>query len=198
MNNVLYKFAAAETATEAHDETHESTGTAAPAEHKAEGGILGFSIGAFVIQLITFILVFALLKKFAFDKIVKMLDARHNTIDEGVRHGLEMQKEREKVAHETEKAVRDARHRADEIISDAHKEGRDMVRQAEKAAHQKSEALLADAEARVNEEASQAKRKLERDLVGLVSEATEAVVGEKVDASKDAELIDKALKRGKK
>ncbi len=47
------------------------------------------------------------------------------------------------------------------------------------------------------EETEHARRKLEKDLVGLVSEATEAVVGEKVDAKKDAELIKKAMK-GKK
>lgn len=163
-----------------------------------EGGILGFSVQAFVIQIITFILVFLLLKKFAFNKIVAMLDQRHKVIDEGVRHGQQMKHEREKFEKETAGIAREARHQADEIISDAQKEAREIIREAEKAASKKSDIILKDAEARIKEEAEQAKRRVEKDVAALVSEATEAVVEEKVDAKKDAELIDKAIKKGRK
>jgi F0F1-type ATP synthase membrane subunit b/b' len=53
---------------------------------------------------------------------------------------------------------------------------------------------LADAEVRIHEETEHARRNLEKELVGLVSEATETIVGEKVDAKKDAELVKKAMK----
>lgn len=168
------------------------------AETTTEGLPLGLSPSAFVIQLITFILVFLLLKKFAFNPIVRLLNKRHQVIEEGVKHGLEMQKERERIEKETAKIIREARHDADTIIGDAQKEGREIVREAEKVAHKKSEIMLADAEARINEEADQARRRLEGEIAGLVSEATEAVVEEKVDAKKDADLIDKAIKKGRK
>lgn len=170
----------------------------AATETAESGGILGFNIQAFIIQIITFILVFIILKKFAFDKIIAMLDERHKVIDEGVRHGQQMQKEREHFEKETAKIAREARHQADEIISDAQKESRDIIREAEKAAHKKSEIMLADTELRINEEVAQAKRKLEKDVANLVSEATEAVVEEKIDAEKDSELINKAIKKGRK
>ena len=54
--------------------------------------------------------------------------------------------------------------------------------------------MLADAEARIAEESVQAKRKLEKDLIGLISEATEAIVGEKIDAKKDAQIVDRIIK----
>jgi F-type H+-transporting ATPase subunit b len=168
------------------------------AASESSGGILGFSLEAFVIQVLTFILVFLLLKKFAFNRIVRLLDKRHEVIETGVRHGLEMQKERENLEKETAKIVREARHDADEIISGANKEAREIVREAEKKAHKKTEVMLADAEARINEESEQARRKLEREIAELVSEATEVVVEEKVDAKKDADLIDRAIKRKKK
>ena len=167
-------------------------------EHAAEGLPLGLSPQAFLIQLITFILIFFLLKKFAFEPIVKMLNKRHEVIEAGVKHGTEMEKERAELTKQTEKVIREARHDADRIISDAQKEGRELVREAEKSAHKKTETMLADAEARINEEADQARRKLEREIAGLVSEATEAVVEEKVDAKRDADLIDRAIKKGRK
>jgi len=170
----------------------------ASSEAAESTGILGFNIKAFIIQIITFVLVFIILKKFAFNKIIAILDERHKVIDEGVRHGQQMQKERERFEKDTAKIARDARHQADEIISDAQKESRDIIREAEKAAHVKSERMLADAEVRINEEIEQARRKLEKDVAELVSDATEAVVEEKVDSKKDTELINKAIKKGRK
>jgi len=168
------------------------------ATEEATGGILGLSLQAFVIQIVTFILVFLLLKKFAFDRIVKMLDKRYIIVEKGVRHGLEMERERAKLEKETAKIVREARHSADDIIGDAQKEAREKIRDAEKSAHKKTDVMLADAEVRINEELDQARRKLEKEIVGLVSEVTEAVVEEKIDAKKDADLIDKAIKKGRK
>lgn len=170
----------------------------AAVEETAEGLPLGLSGSAFIIQLITFILIFFILKKFAFTPIVKLLNRRREVIDEGVKHGLEMEKEKAKLQEENAKVLNKARHQADEIISDAQKEAREIVREAEKSAHKKSENILKDAEARIAEEAEQAKRRLEKDVANLVSEATEALVEEKVDTKKDSALIDKAIKKGRK
>lgn len=157
-------------------------------------GALGISPGAFIIQLITFVFVFALLKKYAFTPIVKLLEERRKVIDEGVKAGQQMAKEREKLEQEIAQVMRDARTEADKIINTGHKEAREIMREAEKGAQRKVEVMLADAEARIAEDSQQARRKLEKEIVGLVSEATEAIVDEKVDSKKDAELIDKALK----
>ncbi len=160
-------------------------------------GALGINPGAFIIQLISFLLVFLLLKKFAFAPIIKALEERRQVIDDGVKLGQKLEKERAKQDEEVAKVMREARHEADKIIATGHKEAREVLRDAEKVAAKKAEAILADAQARITEEEAGSRRKLEKDIVGLVSEATEVVVGEKLDAAKDAKLIDKALK-GKK
>jgi F-type H+-transporting ATPase subunit b len=160
----------------------------------AEEGILGLSAEAFIIQLATFILVFALLKKFAFNRIVRMLDERHKTIDDGVRMGLRMEEAKAKLDEDVTKTLREARAEADDIIAAAQKESREAIREAEKAGQRKVDSMITDAEARIEEDAKHARNKLEKELIGLVSEATETVVGEKVDARKDAELVKKAMK----
>ncbi len=166
---------------------------------KATGlGALGVNAMAFAIQLITFVLVFLLLKRFAFAPIGRMLEKRRQTIEDGVKLGLKLEKERDKLEDEVAKITREARHEADRIIAAAHKDAREVLRDAEKAAQRKADAMLADAEVRIHEETKAAKRKLEKDIVGLVSEATEAIVEEKVDSAKDAALIDKALKGRKR
>lgn len=161
-------------------------------------GVLGINPVAFIVQLISFIIVFLLLKKFAFSPIVKLLSERHKVIDDGVRMGMRMEKEKAKLDEQVAETMRDARHKADQIIADANKEARQVVHDAEKAAQHKVNLILADADARIEEDAAQARKKLEKDIVGLVSEATEAIVGEKIDSQRDAELVAKALKGQKK
>ena len=155
---------------------------------------LGISPSAFLIQLITFLIVFMLLKRYAFTPIVKKLEERRKVIEDGVKLGQKLEKQQAKLDEEVAKVMREARHDADKIIATGHKEAREVIRDAEKTAQRKAETILADAEVRIGEESEQAKRRLERDLVGLVSEATETIVGEKVDPKRDAELIKKAMK----
>jgi F-type H+-transporting ATPase subunit b len=169
---------------------------AATEETGSTGGAeaLGLSFSAFLIQLITFVIVFLILNKFAFKPIGKKLEERRKVIDDGVKLGLELEKEREALKKEVAEIERDARHEADKIIATGHKEARAIMSETEKATARKTETMIADAEARIEEESLQAKLSLEKDIVGLISEATEALVGEKVDPKKDAELIDKILK----
>jgi len=158
---------------------------------------LGVDLKSLIFQLITFILIFLILKRFAFKPISKVLQERRKVIDDGVRMGLRMEKEKAKLDEDVKNTMKEARQEADKIIATAHKEAREVVRDAEKSAQRKADSMLTDAQERIEEEKRQAKKKLEKEIVGLVSEATETIVHEKVDSKKDAQLIDEAIK-GKK
>lgn len=155
---------------------------------------LGVDAKSLIFQLITFFLVFLILKRFAFKPITKMLIERRKTIEDGVKMGQRMEKERAKLDAEVTQLMRDARIEADKIIGNGQKEAREIIREAEKVGQRKVDTMLKDAEARIAEETEQSKRKLEKEILGIVSEATEAIVEEKVDAAKDSKLIEKALK----
>jgi F-type H+-transporting ATPase subunit b len=165
------------------------------AEETATKGLpLGLSLSAFVVQLVTFIFAFLVLKKFAFAPIVKLLEKRRQTIEDGVLLGEKMEKLQANLQVEGDEIIRKARGEADNIVAIAHKESRDVIQEAEKNAKLKAETIIKDADARISEDAEHARRGVEKDIVGLVSEATEAVVHEKVDAKKDSEVINKVLR----
>ena len=170
---------------------------AAEAEEAVSGSplaALGVDLKSFIFQITTFIFVLIILKKFAFKPISKLLAERRKTIDDGVKMGLRMEKEKAKLDEDVAKTMREARVDADKIIANAHKEARDVVREAEKTAARKAETMLSDAEVRIEGESERAKLALEKDIIGLISEATEAIVGEKVDIKKDRAIIDKILR----
>lgn len=166
------------------------------AAESSESGLsaLGVDPKAFLIQLITFVLVFLVLRRYAFVPIVKVLRERRETIESGVRLGEEMQKERAKLDAEVEKALRQARQEADGIIASAQDTARQTVREAEDKARDKAAGILKDADSRIAQDTARARQQLEKELVGLISDVTEAIIDEKVDAKKDAQLIERALK----
>jgi len=156
-------------------------------------GALGFNWGSFLIQVASFILVFLILKRFAFKPILRVLADRRKLIEDGVKLGEEMKKKTAELEEEIAEKLRKARATADEIIGTAQVEARDLVKSAEEGARAKVEQISAEAQDRIKRDTLAAKKQLEKELVGLISEATEAIIEVKIDAKKDAELIDKAL-----
>lgn len=157
-------------------------------------GALGVDGKAFLIQLITFVLAFFVIKKWAVGPITKIMDERHKTIEAGVNLGDQMKKDQVAMEAKVAETLAGARTEADGIIASAHETSRQTVREAEEKARDKAAGVMKAAEQRIAADTKQARQQLEGELVGLISEATEAIIGEKVDAKKDAELIDRALK----
>ncbi len=159
---------------------------------------LGVNGKSFLFSLVTFTLAFLLLRRFALKPITKMLAERRRVISDGILLGEQMEKEKARLDGTAAEIVREARHEADKIISIAHKESRELIHLAEKDAKVKVEAIMKDADERIGEDADRARRGVEKDIVNLVSEATEAVVGETIDGSKDAAIVDRIVKGRKR
>jgi len=157
-------------------------------------GALGVDGKALIIQLITFLLAFWVLKRYAFSPILKVMAERRQTIEKGVKLGEQMQKDKAELDAKVEAELHKARQEADGIIASAQDTSRQTIRQAEEAAKQKADGIIKAAEDRIAQDTARARRQLEGEIVSLVSEATEAIIGEKVDAKKDAALIEQALK----
>jgi F-type H+-transporting ATPase subunit b len=157
-------------------------------------GALGIDSKALIIQIVTFLLAFWALQHWAFKPIVQLMERRRETIEKGVKLGEQMQKEQAELEKKVAEKLHDARRQADDIIAEAKTLSQQTVQAAEEKAGEKAAGIIASAEDRIKRDTTRARKQLEGELVGLISEATEAIIGEKVDAGKDAALIDKAMK----
>lgn len=168
----------------------------AASEAEAASGLaaLGVDGKTFVIQLATWILVLLVLKKYAFGPIIKTLEKRRKTIEEGLQLTQDMASEKQKLDEEVVKAQRQARIEADELLSGSREQADAMIRAAEEKAQAKADNMINEAKKKIEEESKRAKRELEKDMVELVIQATEFVAREKIDAKKDKVLITEALK----
>ena len=156
-------------------------------------GALGVDGKALVIQLITFILAYLVLRKFAFGPIVRILQERRKVIEDSVKLGEKMRSDEAKLEEKIEQKLHETRKQADQIIADATESAKQIVREAEGSAKSRADIIVKEAEEKTKQELSRARHKLEGEMASLVAQATSAVLDEKVDAKKDAGLIERAL-----
>jgi F-type H+-transporting ATPase subunit b len=161
-----------------------------------EAGIaaLGIDPLALLAQAGTFLVLFFVIKKFALSKIVKVLDERHQTINRGLHLTSEMDKLKAELDERVEKVLREARKEADAIVAEARTESGEIIKAAEQSASRKADAILKDAEGKIERDIADARAGLRAEVAGLVAEVSEAVLREKVDASKDRAITEKYLK----
>lgn len=170
---------------------------ASTAEESQGIAALGLDPIAIIAQAITFLVLFFVIKKFALDGIVKTLEERRKTIDKGVELGYEMEREKTKLDEQVAAALQETRKEADKIIAAAHEEAGEIMREAESTATRKTDQMIIDAQNKIAQDIADVKKGVEKEMRVLVADLTAKVLGEKLDAKKDAALLDKALREVK-
>lgn len=165
------------------------------AEEAGGIGTLGLDPAAILAQAATFLLLFWVVRRFALSKIIDTLEKRRKTIEQGVELGYQMQEEQKKLDERIQKKLAEARSKADKIIASGHEEAGALLKEAEAKAAAKFDSILADARSRIDEDTQKAKKELEKEVLSLIAQATEIVVGEKLDPAKDNQLIKRSLEK---
>ncbi len=168
---------------------------ASEAAEKEGIAVLGIDPKVILLQGGVFLLLFFVIKKFALTNIVNTLEERRKTIDSGVELGVSMKKKHAEFEEEIKKLHVNARDEVDAIIANANKESDSIIKAAEASATKKVESMMKDAEGRISREMDKARQNLRGEMLELVSEATEILISERVDAKKDASLIERALSK---
>ncbi len=155
---------------------------------------LGVNGSAFLIQLITFILAYVVLRKFAFKPILKILQERRDKIELGVKLGDEMQKKDQLMQKKINQLLQEARLKADQIVVDSEATAKAIIAKAETMAEKRSDIIIREAKDRIALEANQMKQRVENEILDLISETTESILKIKLDKPTDATLLVKTFK----
>lgn len=168
-------------------------------EAASGGGLssLGINVKAFLFQLITFVMVMLLLKKYVYIKLVDTLEARRQTVLDSLEQAKQAADELQGTEENIEKLLVKARQESADIVAIAYKESVAMVEEAETKAQKKAEHIVSEAKAQLDTEILKARELLKKETKALVADATERIIGQKLTGSADEQLIDKALQEAK-
>jgi len=149
--------------------------------------------GTFFAELIAFILMILILGKYAYPRIIKAATERENRIEAGLRAAAEAEQRLSSVQVQVEKTLEEARAQAREIIGRSHGEATAEATEVIAKARADAEAVIDRARNEIGGERDRAIQDLRAEVSSLVVAATQAVLGEVLDAKAHQRLIDDAL-----
>lgn len=149
--------------------------------------------GLAIWTILTFLILFFALRKFAFGPIQNMIDKRRDTIEESIRAAEETRKEAERMLAEYRESIATAKHEAEEIIERAHKVGdstkTDIVNQAREQAQKEVE----DARDQIQRETRKALQEIKDQVADLAILAAGKVTSKAITPEDHLRLVDEAL-----
>lgn len=155
---------------------------------------LGINGKLLLAQAVNFLILLFVLHRFAYKPVLKMLNDRTNKIEKGLKDAEESHKKLAEVSEKEKEILNSARKEAQEILKkteDMAKKSKDEMAQEAKA---QAEKIIFDAMAGIESEKAKMLREVKAEVAELVVMAAEKVIGEKIDAEKDKEIIEKAIK----
>jgi len=149
--------------------------------------------GTVIVELITFLLMMAILARYVYPEIVRLAEARQRQVVEQLKDAEKARTAAEAALKEAEAKLNDARKTAQSVIDAASKSAeqlrQDLKQKAEEEAHRIRESTRKEIEA----ERLKAIQSVRSEVAGLVVAATEKVIGETLDVAKHKQLIEKAI-----
>jgi F-type H+-transporting ATPase subunit b len=149
-------------------------------------------------QILNFLIVLFLLKKFLYKPILGILKKRQTTIKDGLQQAEEARIKLEKVIIEEKNILRNAQLQSKKIIEDARQESQDIARRINEDTKKQTEKLINNAKEQIARESIDAEKRLALKTSNLAVEILEKSLKEFFSSKEQEEIMSSALKKIKK
>ncbi len=151
--------------------------------------------GTVVVELITFLLMLAVLARYAYPRIVEVAEARQRAIAEQLKQAEEARAAAEAHLKEAEAKLNEARKSAQSVLDGATKSAEQLRQELKQKADEEAKRTVENARKQIEAERDQAIRSVRTEVADLVIVATEKVIGETLDDKKHRQLIERAIEQ---
>ncbi|MBP7811262.1 MAG: F0F1 ATP synthase subunit B [Candidatus Moranbacteria bacterium] len=154
---------------------------------------LGIDWKLLLAQVVNFVVVLLVLKRFAYQPMLKLLDERTAKIEKGLVDAEGASRKLSEMEMKEKAVLADARTEAKRILAETDEAAakRDAAKMTETEARVKK--LLEESENKIAEDRKKMLEEAKRELAGTVLMAVEKVLSEKMDSAKEKELIERNL-----
>lgn len=173
-----------------------------PIAHAAEeatadtgiAGTFGIDWMKFIAQLINFAVVLLILWKWVFTPVTKKLEERTAKIEKAMKDATNTEKEKQAFSAWKLEEMSNARKESNIIITEAKTEAEKVKDQILQDAKFEQQKLVGQAKEKIIEEQQKAISAAKGELADLVTNATEKIIRQKLNSTKDQELIKESLR----
>jgi len=155
---------------------------------------LGIEWKLLLAQIVNFVILFLILKKFLYKPLINLMNRRRDKIMEGLEKARKGEEEFKKIAEIKERELAKIQKEAEVMIQRAREIGDKKQEEILKQAEEKTKKIIEDAKGRIDIEKEKMLKEVHQDIANLVINATEKILKEKVDEKKEKDLFDKVFK----
>lgn len=156
-------------------------------------GKIGFDWQVAFANLVNFLIIFFLLKKFAFGPLEKVIRERKKKISDGIENAKRAETELFMAENIRNEKIAEAKKEANTIIGDAQQKGDEIVAESKAQAEDEKASIVASGEREVREKKEAIKKELETETADLVIGSLEKVLRESFDDKSQKDYIKKIL-----
>jgi F-type H+-transporting ATPase subunit b len=155
--------------------------------------LISVTPGLMIWTIICFLITLFVLKRYAFGPIQKMLDERREQIRQSIEEAENARAEARKLLEEHRSLMNEARGEAEQILAEARRTREAMELRMREETEAERQRRLEDTRREIAAETARALDRIRTEVADLTLEATAIVVGRKLDADRDRELISEAI-----
>lgn len=144
-------------------------------------------------QIINFLVVLYVLKRFAYQPFLSVLSARQKKIADGVKRAEEAEAEIKLVREQKEKVLRNTQQKATQILKQSETQAKTKAEKILGATQVEREEILKEAKNQGAREVEKMRKRQREEVLGLSFSLAEKILQEKVDATKDKEIVERFL-----
>ena len=152
-------------------------------------------IGLLFWMLFSFLIVFFLLKKFAWKPILEMLHEREDSIEQALKSADKARESMEKLQADNERILNEARAEREKIFREAHEIKDKIIGEAREQAIKEKDKIIADARVSIENEKYAAIREIRNTAAELSVQIAEKLLRRELSADqKQKELVERLIK----
>jgi F-type H+-transporting ATPase subunit b len=159
----------------------------------ASNALIQVTPGLMIWTIVAFLITLYVLKRVAFGPIQKMIDERREAIARSIAEADNARDEARNLLEEHKKLMQEARGEAEGIIAEARKTRDAMETRMREESEVERQRRLDETRREIAAETARALDQIRAEVADLTLAATSIVVGKKLDAERDRELISEAI-----
>ncbi|QQS15446.1 MAG: F0F1 ATP synthase subunit B [Candidatus Moraniibacteriota bacterium] len=156
---------------------------------------LGIDWKLLVAQVINFLVLLWVLRKFAYRPMLEFLEKRAKHIESGLRDAKRATEKLSEIEAKEREVLEEARKESAAIVARARESAEKIADKVMAESREESERILVETRKKLEAERESVRVEMKRELVGLVLLATEKVLAEKLNRADDEVLIRKAVEK---
>jgi F-type H+-transporting ATPase subunit b len=149
--------------------------------------------GLMIWTIITFLLVLFVLRRFAFRRIQRLIDARRDRIREALDEADKARAEARELRELTKREREEAKAERERILDETRRQGQAQFERAREQASEDLKRRLEENQRELEAENRRLREEIRRDVIELTLLAAEKVTGKALDADDQRRLLDEAI-----